>query len=100
MPFSRSISRTASTIFCVIVSPFVDQVPADDRVVRDLECVVARAELERALACGDELAAEARPAVDRLVGAERDLAADRAPEVTRLAERPFDPRRGHLDRVA
>src|SRR4051812_27981648 len=102
MPFSRSISRTASTISCVIspALPFVDQVPAHDRVVRDLDCLVPGAQLEDALACGDELAAEAGPAVERLAESERDLAADCAPEVLRLADGALDPGRRDLDRVA
>src|SRR4051812_11567775 len=100
MPFSRSISRTASTISCVIVSPFVDQVAAHDRVVRDLDCLVAGAHFERTVAGTDELAAEPRTAVDRLVDTERDLAADRPAEMGWLAERPVEPGRRDLDRVA
>jgi hypothetical protein len=71
MPFSRSISRTASTISCVISPP------------------------RRPLARSDDLAAQAL--ARRL---HTHLPSDCTREVLACAERPLDPRRGDLDRVA
>src|SRR4051812_9309254 len=99
MPLSRSISRIWSRISWLISPlPFVDQVAAHDRVVRDLDCLFARAELERALTGGDELAAEAGTAVDRRARAQCHLASDGGAEVRGLAQRALEPRRGDLDR--
>src|SRR5438552_13422474 len=100
IPFSRSIVRTASMISRLIVLPFVDQVAPDDRFVRDLDAVAVRGQPKPPLLGGEDLSPEARPAADLLRGAERDLPADDVSEVRRLAQRPSEPRRGDIDRVA
>ena len=97
IPFSRSISRTASTISWLIRHlPFVDQIGPHDRVVRYVERLAAPVlELERPLAGCDDLAAQ--PPVGGL-----DAHAAARPARSKVlagAERPLEPRRGDLDRV-
>src|SRR5581483_9137113 len=97
IPFSRSISRTASTISCVIrYLPFVDQVGPHDLVVRYVGRLGALAlEPERAFAGSDDLAAHAPTR-----GLQLHLPAESALEVLARAERALGTRRGDLDRVA
>src|SRR5579884_3180582 len=97
MPFSRSISRTASTISCVIpYLPFVDQIGPHDLVVRYVGRLGAfAAEPEGAFAGGDDLTAQPLAGRTHL-----HLPADRAREVLARAQRPLDAGRRHLDRVA
>src|SRR5581483_2481125 len=88
-------------ISLLISLPFVDEVAPDDRVVRDRDGLGAAGdEAEGGGAGVRHLAPEALPAVDVARGADRDLAADRPAEVLGRAQRPLDPRRRDVDRVA
>src|SRR5438067_310704 len=77
--FSRSASRTASTISWLIpLLPFLDQVGPHDLLVRDVNRVAVGCELDGALAGGDDRAAPGtrRPGLDP----------------HRLTDRPFEVR--------
>src|ERR1051326_5782634 len=90
MPFSRSIVRTASMISRdMFLLPFCDQVAPHDRLVRDDQRFLVRADGDRALVRVHDLAAQA----PLRLGAERDAATDDVAEVLRRAQRPLDSRR-------
>src|SRR5712691_23534 len=95
IPFSRSIVRTASMISRDISVPFVDEVAADDVLVRHLYVLVLGLDDHGAFAGIYDLAAEA---LLRL-RAERDAAADGVAEMLRRAQRPGEARRGNVDAV-
>src|ERR1700724_854281 len=97
MPFSRSISRTASTISLLLPPlPFVDQVGPHDRVVRDVDRLPGLGcEREGPLARRLHLS----QAAPRL-GPQAHAPAERPLEVRTRAQRTLDPRRGDLHRVA
>src|SRR5688572_33127206 len=73
----------------------VDQVPADDCVVRDLDVVVARLDDDGTLAGAHDLALEALA----LRRAKRDRLAEGIAEVLGPAQWALDPGRGDLDGV-
>src|ERR687896_740658 len=92
MPFSFSITCTASMISRLISSPssfVVDQVAPDDPVVGELHGLTGGGHAHGAGAGLDELTAETAAAGNVAGGAERDPPAHHAGEVGRLAQRPL-----------
>src|SRR5260221_8217253 len=101
IPFSRSIVLTASMISLLMSVPFVDEVAPHDLVVRDLHApAVGDDERQVSVVGRGNRAAKLLPAVQLVLRPYRDGAPDRITEVRRCTQRPLDPRRGDVDRVA
>src|SRR5438477_4851316 len=95
MPFSRSMSRTASTISWLISLPFVDQVGPDDCVVRDVDGLVSGVDRDGAFTRDADFPVDA---VAR-VGSERHASADDVPKVSLRSQRLLEARRRDVYRI-
>src|SRR5437660_12687901 len=89
MPFSRSMSRTASTISWLIFLPFVDQVGPDDCVVRDVDGLVSGVDRDGAFTRDADFPVDA-VARD---GSERHGSADDVQQVLLRSQRSLEARR-------
>src|SRR5689334_20346892 len=95
IPFSRSISRTASTISWLIpLLPFLDLICPHDRVVRDVDLLALHGELDLALAGGDDRAARTAR-----LGLDAHRLADGPLEMRPRAQGRLRPGRRDLDAV-
>src|SRR5919201_778233 len=81
IPFSRSMSRTASMISWLMSLPFVDQIAPDDCVVGDVHVVAVDADRDGAFAGVLDLSLEVFAASDLGSGFYRRLSPDDLEEV-------------------